>query len=72
MSEIFRRWAILAFSGAPEGLLRAFHKEHHQALVDEVIRHGSTPEGFRALREEIDALRQQVLDPCNGPLPVVE
>jgi hypothetical protein len=72
MSEIFRRWAIMAFSGATWQQLKAFHGEHHEALVEEVIRRGSTPEGARALREEIDALRQQVLDPCNGPLPVVE
>lgn len=72
MSEIFRRWATLAFGGALAEQLKAFHKEHHEALAEEVIRCGSTPEGARALREEIDALRQQVLDPCNGPLPVVE
>jgi hypothetical protein len=72
MSEIFRRWAIMAFSGASAEQLEAFHGEHHEALAEEVIRRGSTPEGARALRDEIDALRQQVLDPCNGPPHVVE
>jgi len=72
MSEILRRWVIMAIGGAPAEQLEAFHGEHRQSIADEVIRYESTPEGSRALEEEIDALRQQVQDPCNGPLPVVE
>jgi hypothetical protein len=66
VSETLRRWAIMTVDGTPLEEIKAFHREHHQSIVDEVIRYESTPEGSRALKEEIDALRQQIRDSCNG------
>jgi hypothetical protein len=71
VSEILRRWAIMGVDGTPLEEIRAFHREHHRSIVDEVIRYESTPEGSRALKEEIDALRQQIRDSCNGRLTMV-
>ena len=71
VSEILRRWAIMCVDGTLTEEMKAFHREHHQSIVDEVIRHESTPEGSRALKAELDALRQQIQDSCNPPKPVV-
>jgi hypothetical protein len=68
MSEILRRWSIMAVDGTPLEEIKAFHGEHHQSIVDEVIRYESTPEGSRALKEEIDALIMHVRE-SRGHLP---
>ncbi len=71
VSEILRRWAIMCVDGTLTEEMKAFHREHHQSIVDEVIRHESTPEGSRALKAELDALRQQIQDSCNRPTTMV-
>ena len=71
VSEILQRWAIMCVDGTPMEEIRAFHREHHQSIIDEVIRYESTLEGSQALKAELDALRQQVQDSCNGSGTVV-
>ena len=62
VSEILRRWAIMTFDGTPLEEIKAFHREHHRAIVDEIIRFESTLEGHKELR----ALVEQIRDSCNG------
>ncbi len=57
--------------GTPLEEVKAFHREHHQSIVEEVIRFESTPEGSRAFKAELDALRQQIQDSCNRPTTMV-
>ncbi len=47
--------------------IRAFHREHHQSIVEEVIRFESTLEG----RKELRALVEQIQDSCNGQATMV-
>ena len=62
VSEILRRWVAMGVDGTPMEEIKAFHREHHQSIVEEVIRFESTPEGHKELR----ALVEQIRDSCNG------
>ena len=62
VSEILRRWVAMGVDGTPMEEIKAFHREHHQSIVDEVIRFESTLEGHKELR----ALVKQIQDSCNG------
>jgi hypothetical protein len=68
MSEILRRWVIMAVDGTSLEEVKAFHREHNRVIVDEVTRHESTPEESLALRAEIDALIMHVRE-SRGHLP---
>jgi len=62
VSEILRRWAIMCVDGTSLEEIKAFHREHHQSIVEEVIRFESTPEGHK----ELMTLINQIRDSCNG------
>jgi len=62
VSEILRRWVTMGVDGTPLEEIKAFHREHHRSIVDEVIRFESTLEGHKELR----ALVEQIRDSCNG------
>ena len=62
VSEILRRWVAMGVDGTPMEEIKAFHREHHQSIVEEVIRFESTLEGHKELR----ALVEQIRDSCNG------
>ena len=61
VSEILRRWVAMGVDGTPMEEIKAFHREHHQSIVEEVIRFESTLEGHKELR----ALVEQIRDSCN-------
>jgi hypothetical protein len=52
----------MGVDGTPMEEIKAFHREHHRAIVDEIIRFESTLEGQKELR----ALVEQIRDSCNG------
>ena len=62
VSETLRRWVAMGFDGTPMEEIKAFHREHHQSIVEEVIRFESTPEGHK----ELMTLINQIRDSCNG------
>ena len=57
----------MGVDGTPLEEIKAFHREHHQSIVDEVIRFESTLEGHKELR----ALVEQIQDSCNRPTTMV-
>jgi hypothetical protein len=57
----------MGVDGTPMEEIKAFHREHHQSIVDEVIRFESTLEGHKELR----TLVKQIQDSCNGSGTVV-
>jgi hypothetical protein len=52
----------MAVDGTPLEEIKAFHREHHRVIVDEIIRFESTLEGHKELRALVDQIR----DSCNG------
>ena len=67
VSEILRRWVAMGVDGTPMEEIKAFHREHHQSIVEEVIRFESTLEGHK----ELSALVEQIQDSCNRPTTMV-
>ena len=57
----------MTVDGTPLEEIKAFHREHHRSIVEEVIRFESTLEGHKELR----ALVEQIQDSCNRPTTMV-